>query len=454
MRNKSLLISVSFILASATVASGQSLLDLQGLFGRQQQDRVQDNAVKVEYDIDFQYFFDLRSFGASGDIFMASQTFNVARFSPAAMLRFDQDRQTTHRLALGVDLTKNLGVNPTSEAIYSDSEHEARLTNIDLVKDIFFYYNYRKGFGDGLLDFYAGIHPRTVLEGDYTRAIFADDLRYYDPNLEGLTFKYAAPRFKAEVTADIAGIRGIDRVSSEMLFTAGAFKPVDWISLGWSAIYAHSEGSILARADVDFALVNPYVKFDFGPKAGIDELSLKAGPLASYQLDFKMPVINEEGESVGDSPHFPMGVEAVFNVRHSGFGFENTFYFGDNQQVYSSNAYASTAAATYSSTLYTGETFYFTRRGYPSWYDRMELYWQPLNSGFVNARFSAVGHFVTVAGKDTDDPIGPFIGSQIKATLLFNLDAFRHPRESVSSDRGRRARSTQRSEPAGPVLSL
>jgi len=451
MKNKLLLFSVLSVLASATGASAQSLLDIQGLFGHQQQNRVQDNAVKVEYDIDFQYFFDLRSFDASDGIFMSSQTYNVARFSPAAMLRFDQDRQTTHRLALGVDLTKDLGVNPTSSATYSDTEHEASQSNFNLIKEIFFYYNYRKSIGDGLLDFYAGIHPRTVLDGEYTRAIFADDIRYYDPNLEGLTFKYSAPRFKAEITADISGIRGVDRVGCEMLFTSGAYRLLDWASLGWSASYTHTNGSLLAGADADFALANPYAKVDLGPAVGMKELSLKAGPIASYQLDYRIPIISE-GEETKDNPHFPMGVEAIFSVRHWSLGLEDTFYYGDNQQVYRSSAYANTSAPTYAGTLYSGETFYFTRRGFPAWYNRLELYWQPISTGFVTARFSATGHFIKPAGQD-DSRIGPFIGSQLKATLLFDLDSFRHPRENGQAARSRRAaRTTQRTD--GPVLSL
>ena len=130
-----------------------------------------------------------------------------------------------------------------------------------------------------------------------------------------------------------------------------------------------------------------------------------------------------------------MGVEAVFDVRNWGFGLENTFYYGDNQMVYRSSAYDSISyASTYARTLYSGETFYFTRRGYASWYDRIELYWQPLASGFVNARISAVCHFITPSGED-EDRIGPFIGTQAKATLIFNLDSFRHARENASSGR-------------------
>lgn len=448
---KSLILSVALFTAASSGIAAQSLLDLPDLLRRQTSS--QDNPVKVEYNIDFHYFTDIRNFDACDEIFMLTNTYNVARFSPSAILRFDQNRNVTHRLALGADLTKNLGVNPTDVATYSESEHQASLRNTDLIKDFFFYYNYRTRAGNGQLDLYAGIYPRTVLGGDYTRAIFADDLRYYDPNFEGVTVKYEAPRFKAELTADIVGKRGIDRVGCEMISTAGAFKVLDWAFLGWAGSYAHTNGNLLAHSDTDVAMFNPYARADFGQKLGMQKLSLKAGLLASYQLDYTISVTDAAtGEERGDRAHFPMGIEAVFDVRNWGFGLENTFYYGDNQMIYRSSTYDSiSSASVYASTLYSGETFYFTRRGYASWYDRIELYWQPLESGFVSARISAVSHFITPSGED-ENRIGPFIGAQAKATLLFNLDSFRHSRDNASS--GRRQTLQERQAPVGPAISL
>lgn len=443
MNAKSLIVSSMLAALTASAAQAQSLLDLQDLFGRQSQSRVQDNAVKVEYDIDFHYFFDYRSFGASDDIFLTSGTVNVARFSPSAVLRFDQSRNITHRLALGVDLTKNLGENPVSTADYSKDEDDPALRNKRLIKDIFFYYNYQRRSGNGLLGFYAGIHPRTVLNGAYTRAIFADDLIYYDPNIEGVTVNYSAPRFSAELTADLFSNRGRDRIGSGMVSTAGLFKFSDLLGLGWSAAYSHVSGTELVPYDVDVALANPYVKADFSKMTGFQELYAKGGAMISYQFDRKI---------VDETPHFPLGAEFMIGARNWNIGLEDTFYFGDNQMVYYSASYNGISfASMYVESLYHGDTYYFTRRRIPTWYNRMELYWQPLDAGFVNARLSVVGHFITPAGD-----IGPYTGMQAKATLLFNLDAFRHPRESAPAGR---SRSTERRErtsrgSGSPLISL
>lgn len=449
MSTKSILLSAAALLSAASLASAQSLLDLPGLFGRQQT-RPQENSVTVEYDVDFQYFFDMREFGASKDIFMGSGTINAARFSPSAAVRFDSGRGMIHRAAIGVDLTKDLGANPTSEAIYSEDENDQQLRNFKLIKDIFFYYSFEGRAGKGDIGFHAGIFPKSMLFGDYTRAIFADELRYYDPNLEGITVQYRAPRFQAELTADLFSKYGLDRVGGEMIFTAGVFKPLDWASLGWSAAYTHSKGSFLQIADVDYLLAYPYAKADFGSLVGMQELSVKAGPMISYQLDYAVVKTDESGQEVNEEPHFPFGAEVMLTARHWGLGIENTFYYGDNMQVYRNNTYSDiSAAAAYASVIYGGEEFYFTRRNCPAYYDRLELYWQPLDYGFVKAKLSAVSHFVTPAlsGEDT---IGPFIGMQAKAALFFNLDAFRHPRQSAArSSRGSRSRSSD-----GPVLSL
>lgn len=448
MNVKSLTISLILAAATASGASAQSLLDLQDLFGRQSQGRGQDSAVKVEYNIDFHYFFDYRSFGASDDIFMASETVNVARFSPSAVLRFDQGRDITHRLSLGVDLTKDLGANPTDAVDFAVDENDPSLRNTKLIKDIFFYYNYQKRIGSNRLGFYAGIHPRTVLEGSYTRAIFADDIIYYDPNIEGVTVSYSTPRFKAELTADLVSNKGYDRVSSGMAFTAGSYRLLDWLGLGWSAAYSHVSGKQLVPYDVDVVLLNPYAKFDFSKRTGFQELYAKGGAMLSYQFDHRI---------VDETAHFPLGAEFVLGVRNWNIGLEDTFYFGDNQMVYYSASYNGISyAASYVESLYHGDTYYYTRRRVPTWYNRMELYWQPLSAGFVNARLSAVGHFITPAGD-----VGPYIGMQAKATLLFNLDAFRHPRETAPAARSRSSRSsgtTPRSrtprESGGPLFSL
>jgi len=434
----------TILLASATVfpASAQFMQDLQGLFGRveQQSSRDRENAVKVDYNVDFHYFLDVREFGASDDIFMDSEIINLARFSPSAVVRFDQGRQSTHRLSLGIDLTKDMGANPTRIEYYSESEHDSSIRNTGLMKDIFFYYNYIRHTRFGQLGFYAGIHPRTALQGYYTRAIFADEIIYNDPNIEGITVQYSSPRFSFELVGDLIGKKGVDRIGGEMALTSVEYRPFKWAAIGVDGSYTHVRGNYLYPANAEYAVANPYIKFDFATLLPLQEFYIKGGGLGSYALDHGI---------ADEQPHIPLGAEAIIGIRHWGLGIEDTFYYGENQQVYFGSAYQSyTNLTKYVNILYQGDTFYFTRRGVPTWYNRAEVYWQPLGTDYVTARMSAIGHFITPAGV-----IGPYVGLQAKATLLFNLDAFRHPRESAQGTRKARERRTGRRS-AGPLFSL
>ena len=442
MKAKHLFASILLAAVTAGPAPAQILQDLQGLFGRldPQSSRNRENAVTVDYNVDFHYFLDVRAFGASDDIFVESETINLARVSPSAVVRFNQGNTATHRLALGIDLTKDMGANPTKVETYSESEHDSSIRNTALMKDIFFYYNYLMPTKRGQLGFYAGIHPRTALQGDYTRAIFADEIIYSDPNIEGITFQYSSRRFSAELVGDLIGKKGVDRIGGEMAFTSVEYRPFKWAAIGVDGSYTHVRGNYLYPAEAEYAVLNPYIKFDFAPLLHMQEFYIKGGGLGSYCIDH---------EILDDVAHIPMGAEAKFGIRHWGIGIEDTFYYGENQQVYYGSAYSGYKnVIKYVETLYQGEIFYFTRRSVPTWYNRAEVYWQPLDTGFVTARASAIAHFITPAGE-----IGPYIGMQAKATLLFNLDAFRHPRESAPDGRQGRGKRTQRRS-AGTLFSL
>ena len=442
MKAKPLFTAILLAMMTAFPAPAQFMQDLQDLFGRleQQPSRTQGNAVTVDYNVDFHYFLDVRAFGASHDIFMESETINLARVSPSAVVRFDQGREATHRLALGIDLTKDMGANPTKTQYISESEHDTSLRNTALMKDIFFYYNYTRHTRRGQLGFYAGIHPRTILQGDYTRAIFADQVIYYDPNIEGITVQYSSPRFSLELAGDLIGKLGVDRIGGEMALTSIEYRPFKWAAIGLDGSYTHVRGNYLYTANAEYALANPYLKLDFAPLLHLQECYIKGGGIGSYVIDH---------EVVDETAHTPIGAEAVLGIRHWGIGIEDTFYYGENQQVYNGSAYSGIGSIVkYVDTLYQGDIFYFTRRTVPTWYNRAEVYWQPLGTEFVTARVSGIGHFVTPTSE-----VGPYIGLQAKATLLFNLDAFRHPRQNAQNTRRTRERRAQRSSD-GPLFSL
>ena len=102
----------------------------------------------------------------------------------------------------------------------------------------------------------------------------------------------------------------------------------------------------------------------------------------------------------------------------------------------------------YAGFLYTGEPFYFTRRGFPSGYDRLELFYEPDLSSFMKMRFSAVGHAIF-----PNSAVGSFLGWQARISLVFSLDKARKPQHPARKQSSPRSRNSQ-PRPGAPSIIL
>lgn len=439
MNRKSLSLAATALLLAATASYAQSLFDFPG-FGLQTQTGPEPTKpVEFDYNFDFQYFFDYREFSYSQGLFMESETYHLARLTPTFGVKVNTDGHFTHRLLAGVDLTKNLGENPTEDVHYAEDESDPALINTRLFKNLIFYYNLNRSSKNGRFDLYAGIYPRTLLEGEYSRAMFSEALKMTDPNMEGVTIKYRGRKLSTEIGYDWLGSMALDRRESYMAYTAGSYSILDWLSAGWDATYTHVGDSYIFRTCVDDVIANPFIKVDFGHNLGMQELSVKAGALASLQLD----------SDLESTPHLPIGVEGVFTVRNWGLGLENTIFYGDNMMPYRMSSYSSSSII-YTGLLYFGEPFYFTRRGYPSGYDRLELFYEPFVTDGLSMRISAVGHCIF----PSSDAIKSFLGWQAKASLFFNLDNARNPRRQYTSQPSKKDNKRERTYSNGPEIRL
>lgn len=438
MKRNHLILAISAVLLNAAGAQAQSLFDLP-LFG-QQSPRQQEKPLQFEYGADFQYYLDYRDMSMTDDLFMISETFNIARFSPSFGLSFSQNKNTTHRLMAGIDLVKNLGENPVSLLLYSHDEDDPKLNNLALFKEIFFYYNIQSRLGKGLLTACAGIFPRTFSEGEYSRVHFSDSFKVSDVNIEGLLVSYRTPRLYAEAAIDRMGAIGIDRRERMLAMTAGAYKLFDWASLGWSGSYMLLGESYIDPFYVHNAIVNPYAKFEFGHMLKMDELSLKAGAIASFQMDTELLY----------DYHIPVGVEAVLTARKWGFGMENTFFYGDNMMPFRADTYLEKyQTGIFNYLIYTGDPFYFTHRGFAASYDRAEIFYQPHIADFVDFRVSGIAHFII----PSSSVYGTFMGWQAQASLFFSLDALRNPKKAPAAA-PRQSRQKQAKSHQGPSIAL
>lgn len=360
-------------------------------FGREQ-------ALKLEYDADFQYLFDNREFEASGGDWQESHTIHAARLTPSVGLSIQQSRQVKHTLMLGVDIMRNMGEYDIDDPAMS---------NLKLFREMTLYYKGNVRMRKGVFEGYAGMFPRTSVEGEYSHAFWSDSTLFVDNKLEGMLLKYRSRRFYSEIGCDWMGKHGQTRRERFQVFSAGSWSAADGLSLGWAASLYHFAGSetLPSGSVVDNAMLNPWIRYDAARLTGLDELSLKAGAIATYQRDRR----------ASRTPSFPLGAELVLTSRWRSLGIENVLYAGDNLQP---------LFARYGNALYFGSPFYAF-----DLYDRCEAFWAPRIADYLSLKVSAVFHFGSGF---------PFLGSQQKVGLVFDLDAFRHPAQPLPGERRRR----------------
>lgn len=218
--------------------------------------------LRFVYDVNFEMNFDNREFYESN--FSSSMTIFGARLTPAVGLEIATDNNTSHRLMGGIDVMKDFG----SEQV-----------NKELFREISLYYRLNKKFNDTEMTLYAGIFPRRNMEGRYSQAFFSDSLKFYDNNLEGLLVKFKRPQAYFEVGCDWMGQYGETRRERFMIYSAGEGKVASFMTLGYAGYMYHFANSVKVKALVDNILLNPYVRFDFGPQADFQTLSLTLGYL-------------------------------------------------------------------------------------------------------------------------------------------------------------------------------
>ena len=357
------------------------------------------------YDVDFELRFDNREFSQSA--FTPSMTIFGARLTPSVGLAFGESAGAQHRLMAGIDVMKDFGASPISELVAGGKTDEtlSRLNNLGLFRELTLYYNFQKKIAKTDMEIYAGIFPRSVMEGSWSQAMFSDSLVFYDNNLEGLLLKFRRPRAYFEVGCDWMGQYGTARREKFMIFTAGEGKVLPFMSLGYAGYMLHYANSSQVKGLVDNILINPYARFELGGGIGLQTLSFRLGWLQAMQRDRKFV-----GVFV-----FPFGGEFDQEVRNWNVGIRNKMFFGYDMMPYYFNT--DEAGLTYGPNLYFGDPFYrmhdvtpgsvtgpvggagsegvvvANRNNGAGFYDRLEVYYEPQLSKYLSLKVSALFHF-------------------------------------------------------------
>lgn len=343
------------------------------------------NEVAFAYDVDFNTLFDNREFAKSR--YTPSMTIFGARLTPQVGLAVNEKNGARHRLMVGIDVMKDFGSDKTN----------------DLFQELTMFYNFRKKISKTQMEIYAGIFPRTTMEGEWSPAFFSDSLAFYDNNLEGLLLKFRRPKAYYEVGCDWMGQLGMERREKFMIFASGEGQVHPLVSVGGSVYMLHYANSMKANGLVDNILANPYVRLNLTEKVGLQRLSLRLGWLQAMQRDRRY---------VGDFV-FPGGAEFDQEVRNWNFGIHNKMFYGVDMMPYYSMV--DNAGIKYGNNVYFGDPFYRIHEdpsSAPGFYDRLEVYYEPEIGGFLKLRVSALFHFNSTR----------YCGCQQMVGIHFNLN--------------------------------
>lgn len=291
------------------------------------------NAQELEWNVRFHGFADNREYAQSG---RHSQTLFGARLSPEIGIRMD----SIHRIRAGVSFLHEFGASNPSKAFLPT-----------------LYYNYQ----DKRFDFYIGMFPRHELIGDYPRAILADTIVYFRPNIEGMLWRYENKKIRQQIWIDWTGRQTeVDREQ----FMAGISGKVN-VHLFYFSHYAllrHEAGTSVsdpAKPVRDNAAAMASIGLNLSNHTPLDSLDISVGGIITF----------DRLRGIYDW-RTPKGFNAHVHAEYRKFFIDNTTYLGEPLDLPS------------------GDPFYTSER-----YNRLDIGWIPLRYKNLEGRFILGFHF-------------------------------------------------------------
>ncbi|KAA6318825.1 hypothetical protein EZS27_031211 [termite gut metagenome] len=292
----------------------------------------------------------------------------------------------------GAKLTPEIGIS-------REQNHSKLLIGISMIEEfgaktfekkpeMLLYYHYNSS----PYSVYTGRFSRKAIIGKYANAFFNDSVRFFDANLDGVLLQYRKENGYVELAFDWDSRQSETRREKFMIFSS-ALRKKQMIYGGYNfsmyhyAMVADGNGvvdniwdnfsmyhyAMVADGNgvVDNIWVMPFIGIDLSGKTVFDKLSLEAGWLQAFQND---------RSNVGKYVK-PGGVHIDAQIEKYTFGISNTLFHGDSMMPYYER---------YGSGLYRGDAFYNTGEGI---YNRLELYWKPLQDKNMNFKVSSVHHY-------------------------------------------------------------
>ncbi|MHC8949711.1 hypothetical protein [Sphingobacterium hungaricum] len=288
----------------------------------------------MDWKVGFHGFADNREYSKSNRY---PQTIFGARISPEVGVVID----SIHRIVGGASYLQEFGSR--------NFENSLRAT---------LYYQYKnKG-----LEFNIGAFPRHTYVEDFPLAILSDTINYYQPNVEGMLFRYQNKRFFQQLWIDWNSRQTVTEREQFKVGLSGNFNITPILYFKHYAILWHN-----AKAMEEFegdnirdnGAVSAHLGLNLSKRVWLDSLTVQAGGILNfdrlrYVYDWR----------------FPRGVLAEVYAEKFKVFVRNTFYKGQS------------LAIPY------GDVFYTSKQ-----YNRLDLGWIPFRYKNLEGRFTVAFHF-------------------------------------------------------------
>lgn len=302
--------------------------------------------LKPTWELGYEWLFDNREYQSE---YAIPQTIFGSRLEPQ----------------LGLEWSENNSINIGAEIFVSMGKENFFEQTLPLV-----YYNY----SDSKFNLAAGIIPKSKMKGEYPTAFFSDSINYYQPIIQGCLASYTGRRGYVELGCSWVGLLSVDQREQFMIFSSaqfdkGLFTTGYYFNMMHYAMYKNSYGV------VDNILGLYYIGMNVGKVGAVlDDLSFKIGVMAAMQRDRKY-----------DTEEYPSGLYLDLSLQKWHIGIDNSLYVGGNLMPY----YDGHENDYYGADLYYGDPFYRTS----NIYNRLEVFWQAVNTARLNFKISSVFHF-------------------------------------------------------------
>ena len=221
--------------------------------------------------------------------------------------------------------------------------------------------------------FYMGAFPRKTVLDNYPRMFFQDSIQFYRPAVNGLFWEYRSPKDDyMKVWLDWTGRQTENHRETFLMGWSGRLNLGIFYGQHFGYMFHFASRMDPPTPDPlhDNGLTLTSIGIDLSEKANFEKLELNAGWSVGLERD----------RESGNGWQTPQGFLSELKIEYRGIGWLNTFYSGQQQQVFYNR---------YQNQLYWGDQAYRASK-----YDRADFYICFIKNHVVHVKFIYSLHFL------------------------------------------------------------